>query len=63
MSYRIRYEVRQRLNWKWMAVGICAGVVLWYATAMVPVWSRVAAGEGLYNTMARYVGGMIRGAH
>lgn len=63
MSYRIRYETRKKLNWKWMAVGICTGAVLWCAVSVIPLWHRVAAGEGLYDTLARQVGGMILGAH
>ena len=59
MSYRIRYEVRLRPIWKWTVAGLFAGAALW----MIPVWSRVAAGEGLYDALARYVGGMILGPH
>ena len=63
MSYRIRYEVQKRSIWKWTVAGLCAGVALWCAVGMMPVWSRVAAGEGLYDALARYVGGMILGPH
>ena len=63
MSYRIRYEVRRKPMLKWIAAGVCAGAVLWCAVGMAPVWNRVAAGEGLYDGLARYVGGMIRGAN
>lgn len=63
MSYRIRYEVRRKPIWKWITLGVCGGVVLWCAVGMAPVWSRIAAGEGLYEALARYVGGMIHGVH
>lgn len=62
MSYRIRYEARQKPNWKWTAAGLCSGAALWCAAALVPVWQGVAAGEGLYDALARFVGGMILGA-
>ena len=63
MSYRIRYEVRRRPIWKWAVAGLWAGAVLWCAVGLAPVWSRMAAGEELYDALARYVGGMILGPH
>ena len=62
MGYRICYEVDRKPIWKWAAVGVCAAAALWCMGQMEPVWSRVAAGEGLYDALARYVGGMILGA-
>lgn len=61
MSYRIRYEVKKKTIWKWAAACVCFGTALWCAVVMTPVWSRMAAGEGLYDALARYVGGMILG--
>ena len=61
MGYRIRYEVRRKPVWRWTAAGICAGAALWCAVSLAPVWSSVAAGEGLYDALARFVGGMILG--
>ena len=57
MSYRIRYEVKPKRFWVWGVVGalICGAV------SLGPVWENMAAGEGLYDALARYVGGMILG--
>ena len=60
MSYRIRYEVRCKPYWKWLC---CAGSVLWCVSALWGMWERAPAGEGLYDALARYVGGMILGPH
>lgn len=62
MSYRIRYEKQKKPVWKWTAAGVCAGSALWFAVSLGPVWSRVAAGEGLYDALARFVGGLILAA-
>lgn len=59
MSYRIRYEVKPKRFWVWGAVGVLS----WCAVSLGHVWSSVAAGEGLYDALARYVGGMILGPH
>lgn len=57
MSYRIRYEVKPKRFWIWGVVGaLICGVV-----SLGPVWENMAAGEGLYDALARYVGGMILG--
>lgn len=63
MSYRIRYEVQRKPIWKWAAAGVCAGTALWCAVSLGPVWRSMAAGEGLYDALARFVGGMILGPH
>ena len=57
MSYRIRYEVKPKRFWIWGVVGalICGAV------SLRPVWEIISAGEGLYDALARYVGGMILG--
>ena len=62
MSYRIRYEAKQSIVGKWLAAGMCVGMILWAAAGLGPVWSRMAAGEGLYEALGRFIGGMIRGA-
>ena len=62
MSYRICYEMRKKPIWRWAVAGVCAGSILWCAAGLGPVWQSVAAGEGLYEALARFVGGMI-GAH
>jgi len=61
MSYRIRYEVDRSFRWKWMLPTF--GLLLWCMGALQPVWQQMAAGEGLYDALARYVGGMILGPH
>ena len=63
MSYRIRYEVQKKSIWKWAAAGLCAGAVMVCAVNLKPVWESVAAGEGLYDALARFVGGVILGAN
>ena len=63
MSYRIRYEIQKTSIWKWSVALLCAGIALWCAEGMAPVWRYMAAGEGLYDALARYVGGLILGAH
>lgn len=63
MSYRISYGPRRGINWRWSMVGLCAGILLWCAVGLLPVWCRAAAGEGLYDALARFVGEMIQGAH
>lgn len=60
MGYRICYEKKPDRR-RWLVGGVWAGVVLWCASALSPVWQGVAAGEGLYEALARFVGGMIRG--
>ena len=57
MSYRIRYEVKPKRFWVWGALG----ALIWCAVSLGPVWEIIAAGEGLYDALARYVGGMILG--
>ena len=61
MAYRIRSEAEKRPGWKWPAAGICAGAAVLCAAGLRPVWESVAAGEGLYDALARFVGGMILG--
>ena len=63
MSYRIRYGPRRRIDWRWGAAGLCVGAIVRCAVGMIPVWSRAAAGEGLYDAFARFVGEMILGAY
>ena len=55
MSYRIRYGVKPKRFWVWGA----AGIIIWCAVSLGHVWSHVAVGEGLYDALARFVGGMI----
>lgn len=62
MGYRISYGPRRGINWRWGAAGLCLGLVFWCAAEMGPVWRHAAAGEGLYDALARYVGEMIRNA-
>ena len=61
MSYRIRYEAGRRSPWKWIFP--TCGLLLWCVGSLQPVWQQMAAGEGLYDALARYVGGMILGPH
>ncbi len=61
MSYRIRYEVRRRDIGRWGVAGLCLGALVWCAIGLGPVWQNMAAGEGLYDALARFVGGMILG--
>ena len=63
MSYRISYGKRRRNGWRWGAAFFCMGAVFWCAVSLGPVWSRTAAGEGLYDALARFVGEMILGAN
>ena len=63
MGYRICYGVDRKSPWKWAATGACTAAALWCVGSLEPVWRYMAAGEGLYNALARYVGGMILGAH
>lgn len=63
MSYRISYGPRGRNGRRWGTVGFCIGAIVWCTVSLVPVLSRAAAGEGLYDALARYVGEMILGAH
>ena len=62
MSYRIRYGAGKKPVWKWTAAGVFAGVLILCAAVTVPALERFSAGEGLYDALARYVGGMILGA-
>lgn len=57
MSYRIRYEDPDRRRLRFPAV------ILICAIGALVVFREQAAGEGLYDALARYVGGMILGAH
>ena len=59
MSYRISYEKDRRDIRRWAAAGVCLGLLCWCAAGLGPVWRSVAAGEGLYEALARFVGGMI----
>lgn len=59
MSYRICYEKEPAKLWRWGMWAVFFGVMVWCAFAMGPVWQ---TGEGLYETLARYVGGMILGS-
>lgn len=61
MSYRIRYEAGRRSPWRWMFPVF--SLLLWCVGVLQPVWHQMAAGEGLYDALARYVGGMILGPH
>ena len=63
MSYRIQYEKRHKDVWRWWPLGLCLGMLAWCAAGLEPVWQAMAAGEeGLYEALARFVGGMILGA-
>lgn len=61
MSYRIRYEAEKMPLWKWTLVGAFAGTMIWFVAAVMPIMQTISAGEGLYDALARYVGGMILG--
>ncbi len=63
MGYRIRYEQRRhRWAW-WFTGGLVIGTVLWSAAVVGPAWQDAAAGRGLDEVLARFVGEMIHGAH
>ncbi len=62
MSYRISYEKRPVDMRRWGAALVCLAALFWCAAGLGPVWQRLAAGEGLYEALARFVGGMIRSA-
>lgn len=62
MAYRICYELDRKPFRKWVTAGVCTAAALWCAGSLGIVWSRAAAGEGLYDVLARYVGEMIRNA-
>lgn len=55
MSYRIRYEDPDRRHLRLLAVILICAI-----GALIAFWEQ-AAGEGLYDAFARYVGGMILG--
>ena len=61
MSYRIRYEEKKISLGRCFAAGTVFGAAAWAAVTLAPVWTRAAAGEGLYDALARFVGGMILG--
>ena len=63
MSYRISYEKKRVDLWRWGTAAACLIGVVWCSVGLSPVWRAVAAGEGLYDALARFVGGMILGAH
>ena len=63
MGYRINYEAYRGRTGIWLAAGVCTGLLSWAAMGLSPVWSAVAAGEGLYDALARFVGGMILGTN
>ncbi len=63
MSYRISYAKKRVDLWRWWTVVACLGGLMCCAVGMEPVWQAVAAGEGLYDALARFVGEMILGAH
>ena len=63
MGYRICYGVDRKSPWKWAAVGACTAAALWCVGSLGPVCRFMAAGEGLHDALARYVGGLILGAH
>lgn len=62
MSYRISYEKGKGGARRWARALLCLGLLCLCAAGLGPVWQSVAAGEGLYEALARFVGGMI-GAH
>lgn len=61
MSYRIQYEKRPASFRRWGTAGLYLVALGWCAACLGPVWQSVAAGEGLYDALARLVGGMILG--
>ena len=63
MSYRISYGPRRRNGHRWAAAGAGVLMLLWCAARLGPVWDCAAAGEGLYDALARFVGERILGAH
>lgn len=60
MGYRICYGKERHGRWLWS--GVWAGAAVWCAFRLGSVWQAMAAGEGAYDALARFVGGMIRGA-
>ena len=42
-----------------LAALLCLGLLCLCAAGLGPVWQSVSAGEGLYEALARFVGGMI----
>lgn len=62
MSYRISYEPRRGKGRRWAAAGAAVGMLLWCAWRLGPVWKIAAAGEGVYDALARAVGAKILGA-
>lgn len=63
MSYRISYEPRRGSVRRWVLTGICIAALSRCAVGLMPVWSRMAAGERLYDSLAWYVGEMILNGH
>ena len=63
MSSRIRYEVKKASVGLWFVLGVVLSSVIWCVYGLEPVWHQMAAGEGLYDALARYVGGVILGSH
>lgn len=59
MSYRISYEKKSIELWRWGTAAICFCFLAWCASGMGPVWQALAAGEGLYDALVRFVGGCI----
>jgi len=62
MSYRITYGKGPAELRRWAAVAAGLAVLAWCAVGLGPVWQRMAAGEGLYEALARFVGMRILGA-
>lgn len=60
MGYRISYGRKRRRWGMWWTGGLCAGAALWCAVQLGPVWQGISAGDGLYDALARFVGGLIR---
>ena len=63
MGYRISYAKKRLDLWSWWTAMACLGGLMYCAAGMEPVWKAVSAGEGLYDALARFVGGMSLGAH
>ena len=63
MSYRIQYEKRSVDVWRLGTGGLCLGAIVWCVLGLEPVWQAVAAGEGVYDALVRFVGGMILGTN
>lgn len=62
MGYRIRYGTGERRHRLLLRIGLSAGVIV-LVTVVWMMPGRICTGEmGLYDSLARLVGGMIRGS-